>query len=410
MPTAMRRKSRSPLPGPADLAPASARRPWAACHAFLGLAVSLLALAGPVGAQASLAEPGGLREGVFGGWQEGRPVVARRAAAPGWLGLDLLPQPAAPADGPWRLELAEGLLLPGSPGLGREDAGSWRLPGGQALDFDSLWLRRVGRPLPAREAEEKDVLWLSTPGGAPDRLRGWLLQWRATGLVFEGPAGEAEYAWDRISGLEVLAEPPPARRGGGWCWVVLDGGGFLLLRPRDGGPDRPLLAEPPWGGTVELPWSAVAAVYPERSGLLAAAWRTAEAPATEVVDWSPKRGRSVEGRPLRCAGREYPDGWGVRVPTVIEVEVDGPGVFRSWVGVDDEVAAYRNPRPVRFSVELDGEPLAQSPPLRVGQEAHLLEVEVPRAGTLRLVARPEGPLPFGGHADWLLPRFDPAAR
>ena len=301
-------------PDPAELAPSPrpARR-WV-CQA-----VACLLLGSAAFGQAELWTLDGPQEGSFGGWSGGRPVLDGAPAPVSWLALrmseGLPPPPGPPA--PWTLELVNGSLLPGAPGLGDGDRGSWRLPNGVALDFDTLWLRRAGRRLPVLQVEDKDLLWLRTPGGEADRLRGWLLAWNPGGAVFEGPAGEAEYPWERVQALEVLAEAPPARTGEGWAWLCFRGGGSFLARPLDGAADRPLRAETPWGTVVDLPWTSLSALYPAAGEeFLDQPWQVLASPASEVLDWSPKRGRSVEGRALKVAGVVFPDGLGLRAPVV----------------------------------------------------------------------------------------------
>ena len=403
-------------PRPAELASLLGGALWRACQAVASGpvrgAVLALALAGaPAAAQEQLWLPDGAQEGSFGGWRKGRPVIDGAPAPADWLALRFpgAPAPAPPPAAPGPRALVAGSRRPGAPGTRAGELGSWRLPAGQAVEFDTLWLARAGRGLAPRQAEDKDLLWLRTPGAEADRLRGWLLAWNPGGLLFEGPAGEVEYSWDRIQGVEVLAEAPPARPGGGWAWLCFRGGGFLLARPEDGPADRPLAASTPWESRLELPWSSLQAIYPaDEAGVLAREWATPALPPAKVVDWTPKRGRSVEGRALRVGGLEYPDGIGVRATTAIELRAAGPGRFVAWVGVDDEVAGFRSPQPLRFRVLLDGVELAASPPVQVGEPARLLRAELPAAGRLRLVVEPEGRLPFGGHGDWLMPRLLPS--
>lgn len=410
VPSPMRRIPRPRVLRPAELAPGLSRRLAFACHAGLVLA---LAASTSEAAQARLTEPAGVRSGRLDAWREGRPVVDGAAAASDWLGLEL--GPAEPDAGgpppPWTLELADGSRLPGAPGLGGGELGAWRLPSGIELTFDSLWLRGAGRrPLPA-VALDKDELWLRNALGEPDRLRGWLLGWQPDGLEFDGPAGEVRFPWDRIEGIQVLAEEAPPRAGSGWVWLVLRGGGFCAVRPRDGLGSEPLRAELPWGGMLELDWGLVAALHPlDQAGfeLSALPFVAARQPSSEVLDWSAKRGRSVLGGPLRVAGREFPDGFGVRAPSELAFEIPAGGRFAAWIGMDDEVAGFRHAQPVRFLLFLGEDELARSAAVTAGEPARMLQAEVPRAGLLRLVVEPEGRLPFGTHANWLLPRLLPA--
>ncbi|RMH01612.1 MAG: hypothetical protein D6702_10945 [Planctomycetota bacterium] len=401
---------RPPLPrsGPAVLAPGRGGRRRPACH--LVLLVGLAALGGssvPAQQPVRLLLPDGPVEARLAGWGEDGPLLADRETPPDWLGLELPPagpQPP-PAPAPWQLELNDGSWLPGSPGLGDGGTGSWRLPNGLSVDFDTLLLRRVGRSPGPFEAEDRDLLWLRSAAGGLDRLRGWLLDWRPAGLVFEGPAGEVEYPWDRIEALEVVPEEPePA--GAGWVWLVLADGGFLRCRPEPGGAEAALRVVLPGGGRLEVSWSSLRALHPiAGDGLVDAAWRVRERPDLRRLEPGPCLGRSVEGRPLRAGGREYPDGLGLRAPSILTRPLDRGGTFVAWAAIDQEAALCRAPQAFRFLVRFDGRELAVTPPLRAGDRPVLVRAELPGPGELGLEVRPEGPLPFGGHADWLLPRL-----
>ena len=400
------------------------RLPRLLCHSALGLAAAtpLAAAQGDGGARPVpvrvVTVASDSERAALAGWAGGQPLMADGPATAGWLGIWLAPgQPRAKTlDHPWELELSHSAWLPGSPAGGNGELARWLLPDGVALPFDTLWLSRLGRGrLRAPEEASKDLLWLHVAGGTLDRRNGWLLGWHVDGLEFEGVAGPRRHPWDRIVGLQVRAEDLEPE-GRGWVWLVLRHGGHLLVRPRDQGSETAAAAEftveLPWGGEVSLPWDAVGALFrrdpPLRSlGELEAVRRIG--PEAAVLDWTPRRGRSVEDGPLRVGGQEFAQGWGTRVPSEVAFRVSEGGRLFTWVGVDDEVAEFRNPNPVIFRVLLDGEQLAASPRMSAGQATHWLVADVPRAGELRLVAEPAGTLPFGGHANWLQPWFLPAS-
>jgi hypothetical protein len=76
------------------------------------------------------------------------------------------------------------------------------------------------------------------------------------------------------------------------------------------------------------------------------------------------------------------------------------------VGVDAEVARHRDPEPLRFSVYLDGELLAERSEVGREQGALSLRVAVPRAGKLELrCVSVAGKLAAGRHGNWLAPRY-----
>lgn len=327
-----------------------------------------------------------------------------------WLEIRL-PGQVAPRPAGWELELAGGTWLPGAPGGGEGDWGWWRLAGGTELRFDTVWLRalqRRGRPYRAKA--DQDFLWLETPEGPADRRKGWFLGWFENGLAFEDVAGEHRHPWTRVQALQILDEavaPVP-----GNVWVVLAGGGHFAATWRLLDRQGRLHLELPWQGSLTLPLNQVAALYPRRGTVQSLAERpprSVQGPASKVLDWSPKQGRSVEGGPLQVGNRGYPTGFGTRVPSEIRYRVSGPGTFFAQIGVDDEVASFRNPQPVRFRLLLDGRELWSSGEVRFGEAARTVRVALDQGGELELRTEAAGRLPFGGHANWLCPMWLPGA-
>lgn len=354
-------------------------------------------------------EAGGVIEGEWRGWSASGPKRAEAPLRGPWLALEfeVRPQPADPEA--WALSLAGGIRLRGTPGPDLPDAGmpTWRLAlGGAApLPLDPLWLRSLGRGLPpaADPAAEEDWLWLQRPGGVLDLHRGFLLDWRAAGPVFETAAGERTVPWEEIHALRLLDEPSELRADD--VWLFLADGSALAARvlaqdPREA--DGEWQIELPWGARARLPGTAVSRVR-RRDGVEEwgrTAWEVREQPRGEVLDWSPKVGLSVEGRELRLGGRSWPDGIGVKAPAELARAAPGPGTLLLTVGADDRVAEYLQPQPLVFRVLLDGEELARTAPLGVEDGPRTLLVEVPRAGLLRLRAEGAGIGEQGAHGDW----------
>lgn len=354
-------------------------------------------------------EAEGIHEGEWLGWGETGP---RRAGAPvhgPWLALEFPVPPIAVAADAWVLALAAGGSLRGEPGRDLPDAGlsTWQLalPGAPQLPLDPIWLRAQGRgavpSLPT--GAEQDRIWLRRPGGVLDEQRGWLLDWRAAGAVFETVAGERVFAWSEVEALRVLDEalelPPDA------VWLFLADGSTLAARilsqdPRaDEGAWR---IELPWGAEARLPAAAVSRIR-RREGTEEWAhreWETRAQPVGTALDWSPKLQRSVEGHPLRLGARTWPDGIGVKAPSELARHAPGAGTLLLTVGADARVAEYHQPQSVIFRVLLDDELLAVTPPLSATHAPQTLLVRVERAGLLRLRAETEGAANHGAHGNW----------
>jgi hypothetical protein len=111
--------------------------------------------------------------------------------------------------------------------------------------------------------------------------------------------------------------------------------------------------------------------------------------------------RSVEGKPMRIAGREFAHGYGAHAPAEVHLDLGGGSTrFTACVGIDDEGGAIGRDGSVVFIVEGDGKVLWTSPLMRGGMEAQ--SVDVPLTGVKHLVLK----ITDGNdgnsrdHADW----------
>jgi hypothetical protein len=341
------------------------------------------------------------QSGRLVGWTSEGPQLKDQQHDDDWLLVDFLNLGTRPAA--WTMQLNDGSWLPGQPAPLWGGQPAWQLVGLPELapmPLDTLWIKSFGRERHPVAENDQDQLWVSTTVGGMDRQRGYLLEWGESGLLFETSAGEREFAWDRILGLGLLDEqmeqPTDA------VWIQLANGGVIsarIISLKDGALNLQLA----WGSHWSLPWSAVQRI--RRRGQVqewakADLWQVESSPQSEVLDWSPRFGKSVEGRPLRLGSSVFAQGIGVKVPTTLQRQVEQPGLLLLTVGVDREVEHFRNPQPVSFEVWLDDELLVDSGPRAFGDAPMVLKVAVQQAGQMKLVARPSSALPFGGHADF----------
>lgn len=114
-----------------------------------------------------------------------------------------------------------------------------------------------------------------------------------------------------------------------------------------------------------------------------------------------RRDLSVDGRPLRIAGKAYASGVGTHASSMIPVSVpegEGGRTLTGACGIDD---GAKGKAAVRFSVLSGSETLWRSPVMRRGMPAEGFAVEVPAgAGRLYLLADEEG-CDEDDHADWV---------
>ncbi len=309
----------------------------------------------------------------------------------------------------WILELVGGSRLRGSPGPDLPDSGlpSWRLAlqGEVFLPFDSLWLRAQGRgSIPEPRPLDQDQLWLLRPGGVLDLQRGFLLDWRAAGAVFETSGGARTVPWPEVHALSVLEESLAPPRDGVWLFLA-DGSALtakVIAQDPRGAEGSHWEIELPWGAHARIPASAVSRVRRREAveEWANAAWTVSEQPSSSVLDWSPKLGRSVDGHALRLGARTWPDGLGVKAPSTLTRRAPGAGLLMLTVGADARVADFRQPQPIVFRVLLDGVELASTPPLGHSDAPRTLRVAVPHAGLLSLRAETATEANQGAHANW----------
>jgi hypothetical protein len=335
------------------------------------------------------------------GWQDNAPQLASGLSTSDWLLVDFHNPGQVQTSG--AMALNDGSWLPGTPAPMLGESPAWQLanlPSTIGLPLDTLWLKSFGQARHPQAQDDMDQLWVSTSSGGVDRQRGYLLEWNATGLLFETTAGERQFAWDRVLGLGLLEEQTPAQQDA--VWIQLTNGGVLSARIhslKDGYFDLELA----WGKHWLLPVDTVQRLrrrFDVEELAHAEAWQVVEHPQSEVLNWTPRFGKSVEGRPLQLDHAVYAQGIGVKVGTVLQRKVTQPGLLLLTVGVDMEVQHFRQPQPVVFEVWLNETMLISSGSRTFADSPLVLKVPVAKAGLLKLLAKPAGLLPYGGHADF----------
>lgn len=118
-------------------------------------------------------------------------------------------------------------------------------------------------------------------------------------------------------------------------------------------------------------------------------------------DWgNAQRNRSVDGNPLRIAGREFTSGIGTHASSELELDLSGQALrFHAVVGLDDEIPE-RAPGSVVFKVLLDGRAAFASGTMRRGTPGKSVELDLRGVRKLRLVVEDAGDGINYDHADW----------
>ncbi len=174
---------------------------------------------------------------------------------------------------------------------------------------------------------------------------------------------------------------------------------FIDYVSRKGVPYRYEVAPVGWQGEGKR---VVAGEYVRRTtprGTAPDAWLDQLDPVTFEQDWGTlRRRRSVEGNPIRIAGKTYKHGLGTHANSKILYALDNRySRFEAWVGVDDEKHGQGT---VEFMVYLDGELAWRSGKMKGGQPAKKVSIPLDGVDELLLVVTDAGDGISCDHADW----------
>lgn len=116
-------------------------------------------------------------------------------------------------------------------------------------------------------------------------------------------------------------------------------------------------------------------------------------------DWgSPHDGKSVDGNPLKIAGKEYDHGLGTHAYSEMTIKLNGAALqFRAQVGLDDEV---QGDGAVQFVTVVDDKEVWRSPILKKGDPARAVSIDLKGAKFLTLLVEDGGNGIDYDHADW----------
>ncbi len=148
-------------------------------------------------------------------------------------------------------------------------------------------------------------------------------------------------------------------------------------------------------------------------GIVAASWATAAettTPGKKVwlsdldisktqQGWGdPQKDKSVDGNPLRIAGRTFDRGLGTHADSALYVKLAGGSTrFTAMVGVDDEAGQLGT---VEFRILADGKEVFKTGTMKAGQPAREVDVDVTGVNTLILLVNGGSDGINYDHADW----------
>jgi alpha-galactosidase len=114
---------------------------------------------------------------------------------------------------------------------------------------------------------------------------------------------------------------------------------------------------------------------------------------------------SVDGNPLKIAGRAFEKGLGTHADSLLYVELNGGSArFNAWVGVDDEVMDTNRqggarPGSVEFRILADGKQAYKSGVIKSGDAAKEVDIDLTGVNLLVLIVDSGDSMNYD-HADW----------
>ncbi len=136
-----------------------------------------------------------------------------------------------------------------------------------------------------------------------------------------------------------------------------------------------------------------------RSAGAEAVWLSALNLSQVVQGWGVAQAdKSVTGKPLSIGGKTFAHGLGTHADSLVRLELKGgTEEFSALVGIDD--AAGNDSARVQFMVIGDGKTLFKSGPMKLGEPAEQIALNVRGMKTLLLEADAVGSIAYA-HADW----------
>lgn len=111
----------------------------------------------------------------------------------------------------------------------------------------------------------------------------------------------------------------------------------------------------------------------------------------------PQKDKSVDGNPLRIAGRTFDRGLGTHADSALYIKLAGGSRrFSAMVGLDDEAGRFGT---VAFRILADGEEVFKTGTMKAGQPAREVDVDVTGVDTLILLVSGSDGIDYD-HADW----------
>jgi hypothetical protein len=121
----------------------------------------------------------------------------------------------------------------------------------------------------------------------------------------------------------------------------------------------------------------------------------------------PPESTSVDGFDMSISQRHFSRGWSRTPQDVVSLKCLEDGLFAIWVGIDDDVAGFMSPSPVKFSVFVNKELRQVSEAKSFAQAAQLLRLKLRKNDRVELRSSSVYETSAGAHGNWCQPVFIP---
>ncbi|WP_343532813.1 NPCBM/NEW2 domain-containing protein [Pedobacter sp.] len=120
---------------------------------------------------------------------------------------------------------------------------------------------------------------------------------------------------------------------------------------------------------------------------------------------TPKRNKSVDGKPITIAGKTFERGFGSHATSSLMIILDGKAKsFSAMVGIDDEVKGQKPA--AEFVINADGKELWRSGVMRLGDVAKAVAVDLTNVKKIELLVTDGGNGDYYDHVDWADAKFE----
>jgi hypothetical protein len=286
------------------------------------------------------------------------------------------------------LYLQQQSRLAGNPIASDGDTIQWRCSNGQLLSVDLRFVRAIGPADFHQPITEVDRLSMLGEHGVADSIEGFFAGINEGKVAFETGGAVVDIPLDRVSSLLFVNETHQLKLAP--TFVYFKDGSVLAAKISSCSESEIIVSVV---SQELLSFKLDSVVKISRISFLG------------IEQTVSPTNFSIEGRDMRISGIYFVQGWPQLPKGVIELKCNNDGLLAIWGGIDDEVAAFAEPSPVRMAVYVNGKKRVETKVMKIGRPAELLRVNLQAGDNVELRSEALFDSAAGAHANWCQPIF-----